>query len=139
MRFNKQKMLSGVLATGLALSCMAGSAFAADPSLKDAIKDAQTQVETGLAFSDVKQGDWYYDAVMDMTEMGLFAGTGDGKFSPNNTMTCGEFLTVVVRYLYPDELSAMGACPQEPIGLTMQGLLLLIRISSPTTRCLRAA
>ena len=111
MRFNKQKMLSGVLATGLALSCMAGSAFAADPSLKDAIKDAQTQVEAGLAFSDVKQGDWYYDAVMDMTEMGLFAGTGDGKFSPNNTMTCGEFLTVVVRYLYPDELSAMGAVP----------------------------
>ena len=111
MKLNKQKMLSGVLATGLALSCMAGPAFAADPSLNDAIKDAQTQAEANLAFSDVKQGDWYYDAVMDMTEMGLFAGTGDGKFSPNNTMTCGEFLTVVVRYLYPDELSAMGAVP----------------------------
>ena len=111
MKLNKQKMLSGVLATGLALSCMAGPAFAADPSLNDAIKDAQSQAEANLAFSDVKQGDWYYDAVMDMTEMGLFAGTGDGKFSPNNTMTCGEFLTVVVRYLYPDELSAMGAVP----------------------------
>lgn len=87
MKLNKQKMLSGVLATGLALSCMAGPAFAADPSLNDAIKDAQSQAEANLAFSDVKQGDWYYDAVMDMTEMGLFAGTGDGKFSPNNTMS----------------------------------------------------
>lgn len=112
MRFNKQKMLSGVLATGLALSCMVGPAFAAGTSLKDAIKDAQTQVEASLAYSDVKQGDWYYDAVMNMTKMGLFSGTGDGKFSPNNTMTRGEFLTVVVRYLYGDELSAMGAVPQ---------------------------
>lgn len=112
MRFNKQKMLSGVLATGLALSCMVGPAFAAGTSLKDAIKDTQTQVEAGLVFSDVKQGDWYYDAVMDMTKMGLFAGTGGGKFSPNNTMTCGEFLTVVVRYLYNDELQSMGAVPQ---------------------------
>lgn len=112
MRFNKQKVLSGVLATGLALSCMVGPAFAAGTSLKDAIKDTQTQVEAGLVFSDVKQGDWYYDAVMDMTKMGLFAGTGGGKFSPNNTMTCGEFLTVVVRYLYNDELQSMGAVPQ---------------------------
>ena len=112
MRFNKQKVLSGVLATGLALSCLAGSAFAAGTSLKDAVKDTQTQVEAGLAFSDVKQGDWYYDAVMDMTKMGLFSGTGNGQFSPNKTMTCGEFLTVVVRYLYNDELSAMGAVPQ---------------------------
>ena len=112
MKFDKQKVLSGVLATGLALSCMVGPAFAAGTSLKDAIKDTQTQVEAGLAFSDVKQGDWYYDAVMDMTKMGLFAGTGNGQFSPNKTMTCGEFLTVVVRYLYGDELSAMGAVPQ---------------------------
>lgn len=112
MRFNKQKLLSGVLATGLALSCMVGPAFAAGTSLKDAIKDAQTQVEASLAYSDVKQGDWYYDAVMNMTKMGLFSGTGDGKFSPNNTMTRGEFLTVVIRYLYGDELSAMGAVPQ---------------------------
>lgn len=68
--------------------------------------------EAITSYSDVKQGDWYYDAVMDMTKMGLFSGTGGGKFSPNNTMTCGEFLTVVIRYLYGDELSAMGAVPQ---------------------------
>lgn len=80
MKLNKQKMLSGVLATGLALSCMAGPAFAADPSLKDAIKDAQSQVEAGLAFSDVKQGDWYYDAVMDMTEMVCLPVQETGNF-----------------------------------------------------------
>ena len=68
--------------------------------------------EAITSYSDVKQGDWYYDAVMDMTKMGLFSGTGNGQFSPNKTMTCGEFLTVVVRYLYNDELSAMGAVPQ---------------------------
>ena len=113
MKCSKQRILSGVLATGLTLSCMAGPAFAADSPLEDAIKDHIAQVEEGQAFVDVNPTHWYYDAVMDMTKMGLFSGTGNGQFSPDKTMTRGEFLTVVVRYLYHDELQAMGASPSD--------------------------
>lgn len=58
MRFNKQKMLSGVLATGLALSCMVGPAFAAsnDPQVSPAQVVAVSQ-ET-LTFSDVPTTHW---------------------------------------------------------------------------------
>lgn len=113
MKCSKQRILSGVLATGLTLSCMAGPAFAADSPLEDAIKDHIAQVEEGQAFVDVNPTHWYYDAVMDMTKMGLFSGTGNGQFSPDKTMTRGEFLTVVVRYLFNDELQAMGASPSD--------------------------
>lgn len=57
------------------------------------------------SFSDVQPGDWYYDSVMEMTSMGLFAGTGNGEFSPNRAMTYAEFLTVIFRYLKGDELA----------------------------------
>ena len=66
-----------------------------------------------LVFSDVAPSSWYYTPVMKMTEMGLFSGTstpvnGVGTFSPDNTMTRAEFLTVITRYLFADELSKMG-------------------------------
>ena len=64
-----------------------------------------TQIVSG--FRDVKPDSWYYETVMAMTKEGLFAGKGDivdgyGVFAPNDTMTRGEFITVVSRILYPD-------------------------------------
>lgn len=69
-------------------------------------------------FRDVVKNDpnnagWAYDAIMDMVEMGLFAGTespdanGYGLFSPKSPMTRAQFVTVVTRYLYDAELKAM--------------------------------
>lgn len=76
-------------------------------------------------FRDVIKGDsnnagWAYDAIMDMVEMGLFAGTekpdanGYGLFSPKSPMTRAQFVTVVTRYLYDAELKAMEAEDGEP-------------------------
>lgn len=69
------------------------------------------------SFRDVVQGDskkagWAYDAIMAMTNQGLFSGKenyGDGtaRFAPEDTMSRAEFITVVVRTLYKDELSGM--------------------------------
>ena len=53
-------------------------------------------------FRDVNQGDWYYETVTEMTEMGLFKGKGNNMFCPGDTMTRAEFVTVVMRALYPD-------------------------------------
>ncbi len=60
------------------------------------------------AFSDVPEGHWAYQTIMDMTEKGLFMGTsepidGVGTFSPDNTMTRAEFITVSLRAMYPVE------------------------------------
>lgn len=48
-------------------------------------------------FSDVLPGAWYYDAVNFITENGITTGTGDGKFSPNATLTRGQFITMLLR------------------------------------------
>lgn len=65
-----------------------------------------------VGFSDVNEGDWFYTAVMEMTtgENRLFIGTtepvnGMGTFDPNAPMSRIEFITVITRYLYADELS----------------------------------
>lgn len=59
-------------------------------------------VSASATFSDVNTGDWYYETVTEMTEKGLFKGKGNNMFCPNDTMTKAEFITVVVRALYPN-------------------------------------
>lgn len=59
-------------------------------------------VSASANFSDVKKTDWYYETVTEMTDMGLFKGKGNNMFCPNDTMTKAEFITVVMRILYPD-------------------------------------
>lgn len=58
---------------------------------------------TDLSFSDVPSSNWAYPTIMRATELGLFKGTstvdanGVGTFSPDNTMTRAEFITVCLR------------------------------------------
>ena len=109
MRFNKQKVLSGVLATGLALSCMVGPAFAAgnDPQVSPAQVVAVKQ-ET-LTFSDVRINDWYYTYVMACVQHGAIAGTttpvnGIGTFNPSGKVSLGQFLAVLTRLIAADKI-----------------------------------
>ena len=109
MRFNKQKVLSGVLATGLALSCMVGPAFAAgnDPQVSPAQVVAVKQ-ET-LTFSDVRINDWYYTYVMACAQHGAISGTtspvnGVGTFNPNGKVNLGQFLAVLTRLIAADKI-----------------------------------
>ena len=48
-------------------------------------------------FSDVLSGAWYYDAITFIAEKGITTGTGDGKFSPDTTLTRGQFITMLLR------------------------------------------
>ena len=52
----------------------------------------------GGNFVDVPQSAWYYKEVMQVTEYGLFNGTDDTHFSPNNSLTRAMFVTVLWRY-----------------------------------------
>lgn len=49
-------------------------------------------------FSDVKGSDWYYDAVAYVVSEGLFNGTSDTAFTPDDTMSRAMFATVLHRY-----------------------------------------
>lgn len=102
MRFNKKKMLSGVLATGLALSCLTAPVSALN--IQDQVEQIQQQENTMADFTDMT-GHWAYDYVARMVQDNLFAGTGNNQFSPNAPMTEVQFLTVVLRKAFPTELA----------------------------------
>lgn len=112
MRFNKQKMLSGVLATGLALSCMVGPAYATR-NIKDLVNQTATEIEQqekAMAnFKDIPANAWYYDYVSRMVQDGLFNGTSSTTFSPEAPMSEVQFLTVVLRKAFPTELEQYNA------------------------------
>ncbi len=65
--------------------------------------------EKAVTFSDLPESHWAYLTVMPMVEKGLFNGTstvvdGVGTFSPDKAMTRGEFLAVICRYYFSDEI-----------------------------------
>lgn len=58
-----------------------------------------------IIFSDVNEESWYYEAVTEMTAMGLFNGktelvNGVGTFAPDDTITEVEFLTILCRMIF---------------------------------------
>lgn len=109
MRFNKQKLLSGVLATGLALSCMVGPAFAASNDLQVSPAQVVAVKQETLTFSDVRINDWYYIYVMACAQHGAISGTttpvnGVGTFAPNQNVSLGQFLAVLTRLIAADKI-----------------------------------
>ena len=66
----------------------------AKPSVKDTAKDA---AESGLPFTDVPAGSWYYDDVAYAYENGLMNGTSRRTFSPSADTTRGMIVTILAR------------------------------------------
>lgn len=52
-------------------------------------------VNEDASFSDVKNGAWYYDAVMYMAERGYINGYPDGTFKPNSYITRAEIAQIM--------------------------------------------
>jgi len=48
-------------------------------------------------FTDVNEGDWFYDAVKYVNQSGLFSGVSETSFGPNGAMTRAMFATVLHR------------------------------------------
>lgn len=51
----------------------------------------------GLSFSDVNEGDWFYEDVMSATSQGYVSGYKDGSFKPNKNVSYGEFYALLCR------------------------------------------
>lgn len=107
MRFNKQKMLSGMLAVGISLSCLTAPVSALN--IQDQVEQIQQQENAMTDFTDIPANAWYYDSVARMVQDGLFAGTSATTFSPNAKMSEVQFLTVVLRKAFPTELEQYNA------------------------------
>lgn len=82
----KQKVLSFLLAAVLTLT-LAPAARAAD------------------SFSDVPPSHWAYSDIMACAEAGTVTGYTDGTFRPDDEVSTVQFLAMMVRTFYKDELS----------------------------------
>lgn len=71
---------------------MPGSAVTVTGTFK-----AETPAPSGLPFTDVKSGDWFYGAVKYAYENGLMTGTSATTFAPNGTMNRAMIVTVLYR------------------------------------------
>lgn len=60
--------------------------------------------ESVVGFSDVTLNDWFFTQVVKMADAGLFNGKQVGKFCPKDTMTKAEFITVVARTLFEEDV-----------------------------------
>ncbi len=54
-------------------------------------------------FTDVSQGQYYYDAVLWAVEEAITTGTSKTAFSPNQPCTRGQIVTFIYRYMTSDE------------------------------------
>ena len=48
-------------------------------------------------YSDVSEDDWYYNYVIALSQSGIFSGFEDGTFKPDDNVTCGQALKLILR------------------------------------------
>ena len=58
---------------------------------------AENTGETSLPFTDVSEGDWFYDPVVYAYDEGIMTGTSATEFAPNVTMTRAMIASVLYR------------------------------------------
>ena len=52
---------------------------------------------SAMSYSDVKESDWFYDNITEMSEKGLMTGYEDGSFRPSGQITYAELITILKR------------------------------------------
>lgn len=62
----------------------------------------QSMGDLPYTYTDVKETDWFYQAVTTLASRGILTDTG-GAFHPDETITRGEFICLVVRLVGIDE------------------------------------
>lgn len=56
-------------------------------------------------FSDVPDGHWAASAIAAANASGIMTGTGNGRFSPDGTVSMAQFVTILTRMYWPDEIA----------------------------------
>ncbi len=92
--------LKSLVAGLLCVSSLTTTALAADSSIPEPMNKYTPGVNSApysQSFTDVNSNDWYYDAVMTLTDGGLLSGYGNGKFGPNDQLTRLQVNTIAKR------------------------------------------
>lgn len=105
-----KRLLSALCAAALALS-LGAPARAAAPG-----------------YSDVKEGDWFYEAVGTVAERGLMTGAPDGTFRPEANVTRATVVTVLWRLAGSPEVENE-AFPDVPEGSWASGAVAWARLA----------
>ena len=90
---NRQKLFDAIEAYDTIRS---STGTVAKPSVNDAAKDSAAD-DSGLPFTDVPAGSWYYGGVEYAYENGLMTGTSRTAFSPSADTTRGMIVTILAR------------------------------------------
>jgi len=65
--------------------------------------DKNTQPKNNVSYNDLPDDHWAAWAIKYVSDLGLFSGYPDGTFKPNNSITRGEFSTVVFKFMKLEE------------------------------------
>ena len=90
-------MFSFLLAVCTALSLTMTSCAAQEGPEEDANPSPVSAVSQELPFTDIPADAWYADEVQYCYENGIFAGTSDTAFSPDDTLTRAMLVTILYR------------------------------------------
>lgn len=55
------------------------------------------RTDTSISFSDINSSQWFYDEVMEASQLGLFKGNDDGTFNPEGHLTYAEAVALAAR------------------------------------------
>lgn len=72
------------------------------------------KITTAEQFPDVKEDDWFYNAVTKAAELGIVNGREDGTFAPNDNITRGDFAIMVVNMLGQDAVNEANKIETSP-------------------------
>lgn len=64
---------------------------------------AAPDAPAAVSFTDVEEGRWYYDYVQKMVNANIVEGYADGSFKPNDTLTWGAAIKMVVCFVTGEE------------------------------------
>ena len=67
------------------------------PDSRVVVRAAFLEIEIGLPFTDVAEGDWFYNAVKYVYENDLFKGMSNTSFGPQEPMNRAMLVTVLYR------------------------------------------
>ena len=92
----KKRLISLLLVFSMLLTLLPASVFATGSQGQQVLTSVSASVSSN-PFTDVKESDWFYDAVQYAQANGFFSGTSETTFAPGMTMTRGMFVTVLAK------------------------------------------
>ncbi len=102
----KKRMLVIITTVLLVLSIGSSIALTSEQTFKQVADNVDTHITSTLnRFKDIASEEWYVSKVAKLVALGGIDGYTDGTFKPNNSITQGEFIKIVVAVFNGEEVS----------------------------------